>query len=297
MYPAPFRYYRPNSVQEAIKLMSQTGDEATLLAGGQSLIPMMKLRMGEFRHVVDIGKLTDLSRVEQHGDMLHIGALARHAQIASSGAATMFPMLQDIAGGIADKQVRTMGTIGGGLSMADPSGCWPCGLRTLDAIVLCQGLEGGRAIPIDKFILGSYSTALAKNELVTEIRIPLPSGQSAGAYVAFKRAAAAYPTVSVSFFITLENGICTRARIALGGAGSTTIVSRKAEQRLESIQIDEAALEQAASIIVSESSPPQDARGSTEFKRAMLHSLVIEAGNRALARAQGQNVRGGHRYA
>ena len=121
MYPAPFNYHRAASLEDALRVLDRSGGDAILLAGGQSLIPMMKLRMGEFPQILDIGRLKDLSYVEQRGSTLHIGALARHAQIAASEAAAHFQILQDVAGGIADKQVRTMGTIGGGISIADAS--------------------------------------------------------------------------------------------------------------------------------------------------------------------------------
>jgi carbon-monoxide dehydrogenase medium subunit len=297
MYPAPFEYHRPGSVADALQLLARSDGEAIVLAGGQSLIPMMKLRMGEFPQLVDIGRLSGLSHVEQRGNTLHIGALARHAQIAASDAAGQFPPLRDIAGGIADKQVRTMGTIGGGLAIADPSGCWPCGLRALRATVVCTSPRGERSVGIDDLILGSYTTVLETDEIITEIQIPIPDDTWGGAYVAFKRSASAYPTVAAGVLLELDGDNCTRARIVLGGAGSTTIQSDEAEAVLQGGPVDEAKLKEAAAIVVAASEPPPDARGSEAFKRAMLASLVVEAGQRALARAGGENIKGGHRYA
>lgn len=297
MYPAPFNYHRPDNLQDALRLLDHFDGEAIVLAGGQSLIPMMKLRVGEFPEVVDIGRLQDLSYIEQRGDTLHIGALARHAQVAASDVAQSNALLCDIAGGIADKQVRTMGTIGGGLGIADASGCWPTGLRALDATAVCTGSGGNRSVKIDDLILGSYTTCLEATEIISEIQIPVPQGTHGGAYVAFKRSAAAYPTVSCAIRLLMDGDTCSQARIVLGGAGSTSIRSDEAEAVLAGQAINEDTLGQAADIVVAASEPPPDARGSEAFKRAMLRSLVIDAGQRALARAQGENIKGGHRYA
>ena len=297
MYPAPFNYHRPATLQEALQLLTRFEGEATLLSGGQSLVPMMKLRVGEFSEIVDIGRLPELSYIEQRGDTVHIGALARHAQVASSDVARNHPLLRDIAGGIADKQVRTMGTIGGGISIADPVGCWPCGLRTLRASVVCSGPNGTRTITVDDLILGSYATCLETDEIVTEIQFAVPQGSHGGAYVAFKRAAPAYPTVSAGVSLELDGDTCSRVRIVLGGAGTTTIVSDEADAVLTGKTITETLLKQAGDAIVAAAQPSPDARGSESFKRKMLRSLVVDAGQRALARAHGEQVKGGHRYA
>jgi carbon-monoxide dehydrogenase medium subunit len=297
MYPAPFNYHRPDTLQDALGLLTRFEGEAMVLAGGQSLIPMMKLRMGEFPRIVDIGRLKNLSHIEQRGNTLHIGALARHAQIAGSEAAAQFPILRDVAGGIADRQVRTMGTIGGGISIADASGCWPCGLRTVGATVVATGPGGSREIGIEEFILGSYTTSLESNEIVTDIKIPLPQENSGSAYVAFKRSAAAYPTVAAGVLISVDGNRCSQGRIVLGGAGSTSINSSAADAMLSGEAISDQLLSEVADAVVAKSDPPPDARGSEAFKRAMLKSLVVEAGRRAVARANGEQVEGGHRYA
>lgn len=297
MYPAPFAYHRPGSLDEALRLLAGYGGDAVALAGGQSLIPMMKLRVGDFRRVIDIGRLHGLSYIERRADTLHVGALARHAQIAASRVAREFPLLIDVAGGIADRQVRTMGTIGGGLAMADANACWPCGLRTAGASVVCTSPRGTRTLTVDELIVDSYATRLASDELITEVQIPMPAAGTGAAYVAYKRSAPAYPTVSVGVLLALDGDICRRARIVLGGAGSTTVVSLEAEAVLQGGVVDREQLEKAAAIVVDASNPPVDARGTETFKRAMLRSLVVESGLRALARARGEQVTGGHRYA
>jgi len=217
MYPAPFNYHRAESLEDALRALERSGGEAIVLAGGQSLIPMMKLRMGEFPQIVDIGRLKNLSYIEQRDNTLHIGALARHAQVAASEAASRINILTDVAGGIADRQVRTMGTIGGGISIADASGCWPCGLRTVGATVVATGPGGSRKIPIEDFIVSAYTTSLEPNEIVTEIQVPLPEGNAGSAYVAFKRSASAYPTVAVGILLSMNGDSCSHGRIVLGG--------------------------------------------------------------------------------
>ena len=297
MYPAPFRYYRPESLQQAIGLLARHGDEARLLAGGQSLIPMMKLRMGEQSAVVDIGRLPDLSYIERRGDTLHIGALATHAEIAVSEVAAAIPAVIDAANGIADRQVRNMGTIGGSLSVADASGDWPTCLRGLGASAVLTGADGSRTVPVEAFVLSAYSTCLKSDEIVTEIQVPVPAGNSGSAYVAFKRAASAFPTCSVGVQLTLEGDVCKRASLVLGCAGPVAVTSAEAEARLQGQAVGREDLEAAADIIVAASEPPPDARGSVAFKRAMLKTLVVEAGERALARCRGETAKGAPVYA
>lgn len=297
MYPAPFRYHRPETLQAAIKLLGRYGDQAKLLAGGQSLIPMMKLRMGEMSELIDIGRLPDLSSLDERDGALHIGALATHAAIAASAAAARIPALVEAADGIADRQVRSMGTIGGGLSVADPSGDWPTILRVLNADIDVAGSAGSRTVNIADFILDTYVTCLNADEIVTGVRIPLPDANTTSAYVAFKRAAAAFPTCSVGIQLTLDGEICSRSNLVLGCAGPTAVVSAEAEAQLQGQAITGETLAAAAETIVGVSEPPPDARGSEAFKRAMLKKLVVEAGERALARSRGEEFEGGHRYA
>jgi carbon-monoxide dehydrogenase medium subunit len=170
-------------------------------------------------------------------------------------------------------------------------------LRTLRASVVCTGPGGNRTINVDDFIQGSYATSLATDEIVTEIQFAVPQGKHGSAYVAFKRAAPAYPTVTAGVALEMEGDSCTRARIVLGGAGTTTIVSDEAEAILVGKTVTETQLQQAGDAIVAAAEPSPDARGSELFKRAMLRSLVVDAGQRALARARGEDVKGGHRYA
>ena len=297
MYPAPFNYHRPASLEQAVALLAKFGTDAKLMAGGQSLIPMLKLRIGDMAELIDIGRLPDLLHIEQRGNTLHIGALATHGQIGGSELAGRIPALVEAAGGIADRQVRSMGTIAGGLCVADPSGDWPTALRLLDATITAVGSSGTRALPIADFILDAYTTALGADEIVTEIQLPMPAADTTSAYVAFKRAAAAFPTCSAGIQLTMEQDVCRKARLVLGCAGDTVVTSAEAEAQLEGQPITEQTLSAAAEAIVNVSKPPPDARGSEAFKRAMLKTMVVEAGMRAVARSRGEVIKGGHRYA
>ncbi len=298
MYPAPFRYHRPATLGSALTLLAELGAGARPLAGGQSLIPILKMRMDEPSDLVDIGRLTELTHIRKDADRYHLGALATHARIAASAAAAEIPALHDCAANIADPQVRSLGTIGGSISIADPSSDWPTLLHLLDAQVVCRGLHGSRTIDIRDFITDSYSNSLADGELVTEIQIPVPPANSGGAYLGFKKAAPAYPAAAAGVQLTLTAGnICQTIRLALGAAGPVPITSADIEQSLVGEPLTEAKLQQAAAALVDLSDPPTDARGSAEFKRTMLHTLVVRAARMALQRAQGDVVKGSHDYA
>lgn len=296
MYPAPFNYHRPETLQQAIALLQKFGNDAKVIAGGQTLIPMMKMRMGDMTDLIDIGRLPNLNTIEKRGDTYHIGALVTHS-VAAAELGDVFPIIRDAAGGIADKQVRSRGTIGGGLSVADPSGDWPTSLHTLDVNVVCTGPNGTRTVPVTEFIVESYLTVLGDGELVTEVQIKEPAANSRGAYVAFKRSAPAYPTVTAGVQLTMDGDTCSDVRISLGCAGSKAITSEDACNLLKGKEITEENLRKAADVIVDASAPPPDARGSEDFKRAMLRKLVVEAGTRALARCKGEDIKGGHIYA
>lgn len=297
MYPQPFRYHRPHSLKDAIKLLSELGEGAKPLAGGQSLLPILKMRMDEPSDLVDITRIPELNIIKVENGVLSIGALCTHAEVARSEIAAQVPILKDCAGGIADPQVRSMGTIGGSVSVADPSSDWPALLFVMHCEIVCQGPQGTRVVPIREFIIDSYTTSLGDAELVTEIRLPLPPANSGGAYIGFKKAAPAYPAASVAMQLTLDDsGKCREISLALGSAGSIPVVSTAAESILRGNKITAELLQRAADQIVSESSPPSDARGSAEFKREILKSLFMKAANTAIDRAGGSKIDGTHDY-
>src|SRR5689334_21776745 len=196
MYPRPFQYHRAGSLKEATKILSQLGEGAKLLAGGQSLIPLMKLRFANPQHLVDLNFVPRSSYIRKKDDALHFGALTRHAEIEKSSVAAKIPIIHDCAAGIADVQVRNRGTIGGSLAEADPSGDWAVVLMTLSTEVACLGTSGARTLPLNGFIKDAYTSALAHDEILSEVTVKMPAKGSGGAYVAFKRSAPVYPTAS-----------------------------------------------------------------------------------------------------
>src|SRR3979411_3106810 len=193
MYPRSFHYHRAGSLKEAVSMLGQLGEGAKFLAGWQSLIPLLKLRFANPEHLVDLNFIPDNSFIKEDAGKLHFGAMTRHAEIEHSALARKIPVLHDCAAGIADVQVRNRGTIGGSLAEADPSGDWANALITLDTTVHCLGSDGARTIPLKDFIEDAYTTALAPNELVTEVEVKIPPEGSGGAYVAFKRRPTVHP--------------------------------------------------------------------------------------------------------
>jgi len=296
MYPAPFHYHRADSLQGAISLLAELGDSARALAGGQTLLVWMKLRFDEPRHLVDVGRIPDLSTIRQEGDEVCIGALATHAEIAKSAIAEALPNVRDCGSGIADAQVRSRGTIGGALGSADPSCDWPTLLHTFDAVLSCTGPGGTRSIPVSELVEDIYTTILQPAELITEIRFKIPPENSAGAYCVFKRCAPAYPTASAGVQLTLDGDVCSEIRIALGSAGLTTITSKEAEAVLRGQPLTEANIDKAAEAIVAAAEPVPDQRGSEAFKRAVLRTLVKRAVNIAVRRCHGETIKGHHEY-
>jgi carbon-monoxide dehydrogenase medium subunit len=297
MYPAPFRYHRPASLEAAIKLLDKLGEDAKPLAGGQTLIPMLKMRMGDVNDLIDIGRLPGLANIQMDDSEARIGALATHAQIAASTVVERLPVLRDCAGGIADAQIRARGTIGGSISTGDPSTDWaPC-LHAVRAIVEIQGPAGKREVAIDDFIEDAYTTVLQGAELVTGIRIPLPPARSGGAYIGFKRSAPAYPTAAVGIQLSLdEGGVCVAARCVLSAVASTPVTSDAADAALVGTKVTEEDLRAAGELMIAGTNPPEDTRGSGEYKRSVLRGLFLQAGAKAVQRARGESIEGSHNY-
>lgn len=297
MYPRAFNYHRAASLQEASALLSQLGDAAKVLAGGQSLIPLMKLRFASPEHLVDLNFVADLAYVRAEGASLRLGALTRHAELEHSALTAQIPILQDCAAGIADVQVRNRGTIGGSLAEADPSGDWATALSVLQTTVLCVSADRERNIPLNDFIKDAYTTALRHDELVREVRVRIPDKQSGGAYLAFKRAAPVYPTASAAVQLRLEGDTCAEIAIALGCVGLTPIRAREAENQLRDRQISEKSLATAVEAARTAADPQADMRGSAEYKRELTGALVRRAIEAAVRRARGEHVVMSHLYA
>jgi carbon-monoxide dehydrogenase medium subunit len=296
MYPAPFQYHRAASVEEAIRQLIEIGEGARVLAGGQTLLVWLKMRFDEPTDLVDIGRIAGLGGIEHDAKQVRIGALATHARIARSPVASLIPIVGDCANGIADNQVRSRGTIGGSLGAGDPSCDWPVLLTTLDAEVHCQGPQGRRTLPVDGFVQDLYATKLQPGEIITGVRFVVPPKGSAGAYIAFKRCAPAYPTISVGVQLTLKGDDCEDVRIALGSAALTPIHARKAEAELRGKPLTLAAVSRAAQAAAAESDPVADQRGSPAFKRSLIDALVKRGVEAARRRCRGESVEVSHEY-
>lgn len=298
MYPSPFSYHRATSVAEAIEMLQDLDGDVQLLAGGQSLIPLLKLRMSSPDALVDINFVDGLSYMSEENGILRIGALTRHNDVArSSTVADIAPILVDCAAGIADDQVRNRGTVGGSVAEADPSGDWAPVLFTLETELQCEGPNGERVIPLNEFFADAFSTVLEHGELIKEVTVKAPPKNSGGAYVAFKRSAPVYATASVAARVSMEGDVCKSARIALGSVGLTTIVADEAASELEGEPLNEDALEKAAEAAKAAAEPQPDQRGSAEYKRDLVGTLTKRALNFAHRRSQGEDVEVHHYYA
>lgn len=278
-------------------MLAEIGDEAKLLAGGQSLIPLMKLRYANPGHLVDLNFISGTSYINEENGTLRFGALTRHAEIEASPIAARIPIIHDCAAGIADVQVRNRGTIGGSLAEADPSGDWATVLMTLETEVHCQMGKGDRWVKFADFIKDAYTTALAHDELVSEVVVKFPPRNSGGAYLAFKRSAPVYPTASAAVQLTMDGDTCEDAAIALGCVGLTAIKAKDAEAALRGQLITEKTMATAVEAARAAADPQSDMRGSADYKRMLAGSLVKRAIDIAARRARGERVEVDHIYA
>jgi carbon-monoxide dehydrogenase medium subunit len=297
MYPRAFHYHRAGSLQEASAMLSEFGDEAKLLAGGQSLIPLMKLRYANPNHLVDLNFISGTSYIKEENGTLRFGALTRHAEIEHSTVAAKIPIIHDCAAGIADVQVRNRGTIGGSLAEADPSGDWATVLMTLETEARCQKCKGDRWVRLADFIKDAYTTALAHDELVSEVVVKIPPQGSGGAYMAFKRSAPVYPTASAAVQLTMDGEVCKDVAIALGCVGLTAIKAKDAEKALRGQQVTQKTMATAVEAARAVAEPQSDMRGSADYKRTLVGSLVKRAIDIAVRRARGERIEAGHIYA
>ncbi len=287
MIAQPFQYEAPNTLSEAISLLQKYGDEAKILSGGHSLIPMMKLRFATPEYLIDINGIPGLSHIKEEGGILKIGALTREADLEHSDLLKKhFPIFADATKLIADPQVRNRGTIGGNLAHGDAANDHPAVMLALNATVIATGPEGERAIPIDEFFFGFYMTALQPEEILTEIQIPIPGSGTGSAYHKLERKVGDYATAGVAVQLTLDkSGICTAAGIGLTNVNATPLRAARSEQALIGKPITEASVAEAAQYASEDCSPSSDLRGSEEYKRAMVAVLVKRMIHKAVERA------------
>lgn len=290
--PAPFTYERASSVEHAIQLLTQHGPEARVVAGGHSLIPMMKLRLARPETLIDINGLTDLSYIRLEGDHLHIGALTRHAELlASPVAGEHFPIFHDAERVIADPVVRNFGTVGGSLCQADPSEDLSAAFAAVNAAAVIRGPDGSRTVPVRQLHAGPYETVLAPDELLVELRVPVRPGGSS-AYVKVERRVGDYPVAAVGAALWLSGDGTTIADAGIGltAVGAPHFVAEQAEAALRGAPATEDSFAEAGRLASASCQPVADQRGTVEFKRALAGELTARALRRAAARARGQEA-------
>jgi len=287
MIPPAFEYLRPKSIPEAIAFLQQHGDDAKILSGGQSLIPMMKLRLARPAYLVDINAIGGLSYIKEEGGFLKIGGLTREAELeASSLIKSKYPLLMDTAAVIADPQVRNMATVGGNLAHGDPANDHPAAMMAFGAQVVATGAKGERVIAIEDFFKSLFETALEQGEILTEIRIPVPPPKSGGAYFKLERKVGDFATAAAAVQLTLDGGgAVQKVGIGLTNVGPTPIKARKAEDFLKGKKPDAATIAQAGQLAADESQPSSDLRGPAEYKKGLVKELTRRALSRAVDRA------------
>lgn len=289
MIPRSFEYSAPSTLNEAVSLLQKLGPDAKILSGGQSLIPMMKLRLASPPHIVDINRIPGLDYITESGGVLRIGALVRESDLEHSDLIrSRCPILIDTTSVIADPLVRNQATVCGNLAHGDPANDHPATMLALGASVIALGPNGEREIPIESFFPGLFTTALEPDEILTEIRIPIPPFSSGGAYLKMERKVGDFATAGVAVQITVDgSGACSRAGIGLTNVGFTPLKARKAEAFLTGKSLDDAAIKQASELAAGESQPVEDIRGSADYKRDLVRVLTARALNLAITRAKG----------
>jgi aerobic carbon-monoxide dehydrogenase medium subunit len=287
MIPPAFEYLRPKSLPEAIAFLQQYGDDAKILSGGQSLIPMMKFRLARPGYLVDINRISGLSYIKEEGGYLKIGGLTREAELENSPLIlSKYPIISDTARTIADPQVRNMATLAGNLAHGDPANDHPATMLALGAQIVAVGPQGERVLPIESFFVTLFTTELQHDEIVSEIRIPVPPPGSGGAYLKLERKVGDFATAGVAAQVTVDSGgICQNAGIGLTTVGATPIKAVKAEESLRGRKLDESSIAQAAQLAAGEAEPSSDLRGPAEYKRGLVMELTRRAVTRAYERA------------
>jgi len=284
MIPASFDYHAPQSLEEAFALLAQFPEDGKILSGGQSLLPLLKLRLGAAGHLVDIGRIPGLEYIREEGGMLRIGGRTRESALERSELIqSRYPLLAETAAVIADPLVRNLATVGGNLAHGDPANDHPATMLALRAEVVATGHEGSRTIPIDDFFLGLFLTALAPGEILTEIRVPIPPPGSGGAYLKLERKVGDFATAAVAAQVTLAaDGTVAQIGIGLTNAGPTPIRAAGAEALLRGKAPSAELVAEASRLAGEAASPSPDRRGTVEYKRNMTRVLAARAIQRAI---------------
>ena len=287
MFPAAFDYSSPSTLEEALGVLAQRGDDAKVMAGGQSLIPLLKLRFSQPQLVVDIGRLPGMAEIKREEGHIRIGALVRHVDVErSTELAKYLPLMVEAVHWISDPLVRNRGTVVGSVCHADPSGDWGSIMLALNAELVAQSKSGERVIPIDGFFQGPFTTTLRPDEVATAIRIPLPTGPSGGSYHKLERRVGDFATVAVSVQIELDGRKVKKAGIGLTSVGATNIKAKEAEQALIGHELTDDVIAEAAKRAAAASEPKDDIRGTAAYKKDVVRVFVQRGLKAALARAQ-----------
>jgi len=290
LIPGSFDYLAVHSINEAVAMLDQHGEGAKILAGGQSLIPLLRFRLASPTVLIDINRIDGLEYLHEREGTLHIGALTRESELDNSSLIReRYPILFDTSRVVADPVVRNWATVGGNIAHADPANDHPATMIAMGAKVVAVGPSGERVLPIEEFFTDApFETSLHSNELLTEIRVPAPVQGSGGAYVKLERKVGDYAIAGVAAYIVLDaNGNVTYAGIGLTNVGQTPIKARDAEQSLLGQPLNDATIHQAADLAAAAAQPISDSRGPAEYKRDMVHTLTVRALRKALVRATG----------
>jgi len=288
VYPASFEYFAPATLEEALGILSDRGGEAKVLAGGQSLIPLMKLRFASPSAVVDVNRVPGLDQLAETGSGLRIGALARHKTCERSELLRgRYRLLGDAAAQIADPIVRNRGTVCGSLAHADPQGDWGAIMLAARAEVVARSSAGTRTIPIDDLFRGPFTRSLEPNELITEVTVPDPGARASGTYLKLERKVGDYATAAVAVQVSLDNGKIGRAGIALTGVGPNNIRATDAEDVLQGAEATDEVIAEAARRAAAAAQPQTDIRGTAEYKRNVVRVFTERGLRTALEAARG----------
>src|SRR6202165_5601168 len=287
MFPAAFDYRAPVSLDEALGLLAEQGDAAKVMAGGQSLIPLLRLRFAQPALVVDIGRLPSMADITRDDGHIRIGALVPHVELErGTELAKHLPLMVEAVHWIADPLVRNRGTVVGSVCHADPSGDWGSIMLALNADVVAQSKKGERVIPVDGFFEGPFTTTLRPHEVVTAIRLPPASGHRGGSYHKLERKVGDFATVAVSVQVELEGRKVTRAGIGLTAVSATNIKAKKAEQALIGHELTDDVIAEAGRLAAEAAEPKDDIRGTAAYKKDVVRVFVQRGLKAALARAQ-----------
>ena len=278
MIPRDFEYHAPKTLPDALGLLQQFGDEAKLLAGGHSLLPMMKLRFAQPAHLIDLGKIAELKGIREDAGTLLIGAMTTENEIIwSKLIQDKCPLLVEVARQISDPQVRYKGTIGGDISHGDPGNDHPALMLALGASFVLRGATGERVVPAEGFFRGLYDTALGAGEIMTQIRIPIPAAGTGYCYAKLKRKTGDFAAAAASVLLRVKGGLVDDVRIALTNVAPTPLRAAKAEAALRGKKLDDAAIAEAARLAMSICAPVADQRGNAEYKTAMAGEMTVRA--------------------